>query len=536
MLPAFLFYVMLFFLLFLLPAGLLYLVLLFLEHERQLWRRIAPEIDPIGRWLDRRSGLNTLRARFPRATGVLLHRLTLRDPFGLPATVALGLIGTGVWALLRVLRGLGAGDPLAILDVRLHNAVPLFRTSDMTRVMLFITELGSPVTLALLCCSITLIGLSRNKARLAASFMIAIAASSFLSVVLKAIVRSPRPSDAIILAHEASFPSGHFLTAVVVYGWIAALLLGGRSRDGMRAIAAPLLMILVGLIGLSRLYLGVHWPSDLLGSLAVALIVLTALFFFHYAKPIAWLDTFRLQSGGGLAHAAGHGALILTLIAPMVLYGRTALLPGASPAPTLALESLNRVLPGALSPWSEDLIGGRMEPISMVLVGSASQLNGAFARAGWTRADPPRPVLLLKEGIAALRNEPDPSGPATPAFFMNQPQSYTFEKPDLGTPTIRRRHHARVWRTDACLNPDCRAIWVATASFDVGMELSQPMHLPTHRIDPAIDNERAFVAGELGKVGATRDGMLAVAGPQRNKNAAGDPFWTDGNAVVMIMH
>ncbi|WLI91131.1 LssY C-terminal domain-containing protein [Massilia sp. R2A-15] len=535
MLPAFIFYFVLFCLLFLFPAGLLYLVLLFLEHERQLWRRIAPEVDPLARWLARRGGLDALRMHFPRATRALLHRLTLRDPFGLPATVTLLLIGIGAWALLRVLRGLASGDPLAILDLRLHNAVPLFRTSDITRFMLFITELGSPVTLALLCCGFALLALSRKKARLAASFVLAIGASSLISVVLKALVHSPRPSDAIVTAHEASFPSGHFLTAVVVYGWIAGLLLGGRLRDGMRAVAAPLLMILVGLIGLSRLYLGVHWPSDLLGSLAVALMVLSALFFFYYAKPIAWLDTFQLPEGRGAARVAGYGALVLTLIAPMVLYGRTTLLPGASPAPNKALESLSSALPAALSPWSEDLTGGRMEPVSMVLVGSADQLNEAFAHAGWTRADPPTPVLLLKEGIAALRNDPDPSGPATPAFFMNQPQSYTFEKPDLGAPTIRRRHHARVWRTDACLNPDCRPVWVATASFDVGMELSKPLHLPTHRIDPAIDHERAFVAGELGKVGATRDGMLAIAGPQRNKNAAGDPFWTDGNAVVMRM-
>lgn len=193
------------------------------------------------------------------------------------------------------------------------------------------------------------------------------------------------------------------------------------------------------------------------------------------------------------------------------------------------------MLPVNLSPWSQDLTGGRMEPISIVLVGSVDEVVTAFGRAGWTRADQPTPVRLLKEGIAALRNAPDPSGPATPAFFMNQPQSFTFEKPDTGSPTIRRRHHTRVWRTPDCLNPGCRPITVATASFDVGIELSQPFHLPTHRIDPEIDHERAFVAAELGKVGVAGKGTLVVSGPQRNKNAAGDPFWTDGSAMLLVI-
>lgn len=537
MLPAFLFYGILFVLLFVFPAALLLVFLLFLDHERQLWRRVAPELEPVALWLGRLPGFLALRSRYPRLTGVILHRFTLRDPFGLAATIAGAVICVGLWFFFGVLHDLSAGDPLAILDLRLHNAVPLFRTGRTTRAMLFITGLGHPITLALLCLAIALMALARDKARLAATFVLAIVGCSLLSVGIKAVVNIPRPPDSIVTASEASFPSGHLMTAAVVYGLLAAMVLGSRSRDWARAVTVSLLMILVGLIGISRLYLGVHWPSDLLGSLAVAMILLAVLFFFQYAKPIAWIDTVHPIFGKNLMHAAGWGVLVLTFIAPFVLYSRTALLPGRPPLSAHVLErrDLNTSFPTNFSPWSQDLTGGRMEPISIVLVGSVEDIVTAFSRAGWTRADPPTPVRLLKEGIAALRNAPDPTGPATPAFFMNQPQSFTFEKPDAGTPTIRRRHHARVWRTEDCLNPSCRPIWVATASFDVGMELSHPLHLPTHRIDPVLDNERAFVATELAGVGVTRNAVLAGVGPQRSKNAAGDPFWTDGSAVVLVM-
>ena len=180
-------------------------------------------------------------------------------------------------------------------------------------------------------------------------------------------------------------------------------------------------------------------------------------------------------------------------------------------------------------------MGRRMEPISLVLVGSEDDILRAFTRAGWALADPPTPIRVLKEGIAVMRNLPDPTSPATPAFFMDRPQSFTFEKPDPGLPSLRRRHHTRLWQTPHCLVPDCRRVWVATASFDVGLEISQSLYLPTHRIDPNLDRERALITAELVRIGARHEGSVTVLPPLRGTNAAGYPFWTDGQAVVLVM-
>ena len=74
-----------------------------------------------------------------------------------------------------------------------------------------------------------------------------------------------------------------------------------------------------------------------------------------------------------------------------------------------------------------------------------------------------------------------------------------------------------------------------TASFDVGIELSQGLHLPTHRIDPAIDTERALIVTDLIGVGATRVGSVTISRTLHGMNAAGDPFSTDGHAVVLAL-
>ncbi|GLF95347.1 phosphatase PAP2 family protein [Streptomyces yaizuensis] len=90
---------------------------------------------------------------------------------------------------------------------------------------------------------------------------------TLLQQVLKAAVGRERPSwpDPVDSANLAAFPSGHAMTATVVCGlllWVAVEL--GASRRWLRPAVAVAVVSVVG-VGLTRLYLGVHWPSDVLG-------------------------------------------------------------------------------------------------------------------------------------------------------------------------------------------------------------------------------------------------------------------------------
>jgi membrane-associated phospholipid phosphatase len=534
---AFIFYTLLFLVLLAFPAAMILFTLLFLEHERQLWKRIAPLIGPFGQRLARSPAVVGLGRRYPRAAGFLIHRFNPQDPWGLAATLAGVVMFAGLWFFLGVLQDIVAKDPLVVLDIRLHNAVPLFRSAGMTRVMLAMTELGGPVVLSLLCLGAALLALARGHRRLAATFLLALVGPGLISVSFKALIGNARPVDAIIKVQEASFPSGHMLSGAVIYGLLAALLLGSSARRGVRAIGVTLLILVIVGIGLSRLYLGVHWPSDLLGSLGLALVALAALLFFlHYAQPIRWIDTFELPLASRVLRIAGNGALVMAFVTTAFLASQEKII---TIAPLPAIESLDigtlgTNLPADLPRWSEDIIGGQMEPVSLVLVGPEDDMVRAFRRAGWAKADQPTPVRVFQEGIAALRDLADPTGPATPAFLMDRPQSFTFEKPDARSASIRRRHHTRVWQTRQCLILSCRRVWVATASFDVGMEISRRLYIPTHRIDPALDDERAFLVAQLVEAGAKRQGSVTVSPPMHGTNAAGDPFWTDGQAVVLV--
>lgn len=87
-----------------------------------------------------------------------------------------------------------------------------------------------------------------------------------LSTVLKLAFDRPRPELVAHLAeiHTASFPSGHAMLSAVVYLTLAGLLARIQSRPALRRFVLAVGIGLTGLVGASRVYLGVHWPSDVL--------------------------------------------------------------------------------------------------------------------------------------------------------------------------------------------------------------------------------------------------------------------------------
>jgi undecaprenyl-diphosphatase len=536
MLAAVLFYSILFLAVVVVPASAILVALLLLDHRHQVWRFMTRLSGVMGSRLAALPVLQRARARHPLLATFLGHRFDSRHAWGLPATIAgIGVL-LGLWFFLGLLLDIAMKDPIVVLDVRLHNIVPLFRTPGMTWLMMALTQLGSAPVLGTLCLGIALLAQSWRRPRLAATFLLAALASALASLLLKWLIGHARPIDALIHTDTTSFPSGHLLGATVIYGLLATIVLQSRARRAFRVAATTCLVLVIVGVGISRLYLGVHWPSDVLGSLAIALVLIPAiLFLLQFRAPLGRLDDFRLPFDARAARGAGIVAIFFALGLVAFLVPRTEQVSIDPPRPQRPIDLAAIEAFPDLPRFSENLIGGKMEPISLVFIGSEAGLERAFANAGWSRADPPTPVRVFQEVLAVLAGRPDPSAPATPAFFADWPPTITFERSDASHPDISYRHHTRVWQTPYCLAPDCRPVWVATASFDIGVEISPRVNLPTHRIDPAIDHERALIVKELTSAGARQVGDVVMTPALRGSNAAGDPFWTDGRAAIVAM-
>lgn len=168
------------------------------------------------------------------------------------------------------------------------------RTGTLDQVALEVTALGNTATLAVLILSVsTFLWLSRHRLSVALLF-IALAGGGAVSFLLKDIFDRPRPSvvEWGTEVASASFPSGHAMSAMIVYGSVAYLVGRLEPTRLMRLMTLFFAALLILGIGASRIYLGVHYPSDVVAGFTAGLawtafVVsgITALRYFARRKP-----------------------------------------------------------------------------------------------------------------------------------------------------------------------------------------------------------------------------------------------------------
>ena len=187
--------------------------------------------------------------------------------------VLLLLIGGALFAFFRLASEVSEGDTLAVdrailLGLRLpgNPAVPL-GPSWLPEAMTDLTAFGSPTGLLLVCFAVTLFLLLARRLRTALFLVAATAGGMALGSLLKQLYARPRPNVVphLVDVTSSSFPSGHATDSAIVYLTLAALLARNVQQRGVRAYIIGFAILLTLLIGVSRVYLGVHYPSDVVG-------------------------------------------------------------------------------------------------------------------------------------------------------------------------------------------------------------------------------------------------------------------------------
>lgn len=177
-------------------------------------------------------------------------------------------------------------EPLTITDVRFSNWLHANGSAPLTRAMWIITSLhGSPVV----CVAAVLIGLylwRRRERYWVLALWVSVFGGLLLNIILKLVFHRARPhfDDPLLTLTTYSFPSGHTMNATVLYGALATFVFAKSKRWPLRLIALGLAITLILLVGFSRIYLGAHYLSDVLGAMAEGLawiaLSLTALYYF----------------------------------------------------------------------------------------------------------------------------------------------------------------------------------------------------------------------------------------------------------------
>jgi len=178
------------------------------------------------------------------------------------------------------------GEPLTITDVRFSNWLHTHGSPPLTKAMWIITSLHASVVV---CAFAVIIGLflwRRRQRFWVLAFWLSVFGGLLLNNILKLAFHRARPrfDDAVQMLTTYSFPSGHTMIATVFYGSLAAFVSGNSKSWPLRILAVMIAIASILLVAFSRIYLGAHYLSDVLGAMAEGIawiaLTLTALYYF----------------------------------------------------------------------------------------------------------------------------------------------------------------------------------------------------------------------------------------------------------------
>lgn len=162
-----------------------------------------------------------------------------------------------------------------VIDQSIYNFFYNFSSSQATVIFLIITFLASKEFIILMCLIFILISLIKRKYQTSFLIILNIVISLLLNQTFKAIIRRERPFELMIVNESGySFPSGHSMTALIFYGYFIYLTWESNLKKTSKILITILNIILILLVGISRIYLGVHYPTDVIGAYFLGLFYL----------------------------------------------------------------------------------------------------------------------------------------------------------------------------------------------------------------------------------------------------------------------
>jgi membrane-associated phospholipid phosphatase len=206
-------------------------------------------------------------------------RFARGEYLGLHLTMGFVVSLAGLWLFGGVTEDIIHHDPLTQFDVTLLDWVRAHATPAGYAVFTAISLLGSPVAMTVLALGVGLLLGVRHQWIVLGGWAAAFAGGALLVAVLNLVIRRPRPPLAAAFLHDYSwsFPSGHPMGSLIGYGMLAYLLVVlWIHRRSMQISIVPGVALVIVAIGLSRLYLGLHYFSDVVGGYAAGVLWLSA--------------------------------------------------------------------------------------------------------------------------------------------------------------------------------------------------------------------------------------------------------------------
>lgn len=479
--------------------------------------------------------IQKLGKKYPRVVGLLKRRLDRTKFTGLSLTI-FGIAFLYIsFLFLGAISDFITSDIIVQADARVNALLYAFRNITAVKTFIWVTLLGESPTIIVFALVISILLWLSHKKWQAITLWLTIIGSEGFTFIAKLIFHRPRPINAVFLEDSNSFPSGHATIAVAFYGFLAYLLFKKTKSKLLRALIILVAIITIAAIGFSRLYLGVHYVSDVWTGYLVGLLWLIIGITIAESKLFQTQDNLGKQNLIFKYKKTISSGLIAAALIFYISYGFV-FHPKFLPQPSITQQAtvtstINIFSDFNIPRYTETLTGETQEPISFIISAKDDfAIRTSFEKAGWFVADTIN-FHSIKELLKySISNKEYPAAPMTPSFWNKQVHNLGFEKM-TETKSVRQRHHARFWKTNLKTSQG-EAIYVGTASLDIGIKW-----LITHKISPDIDTERELLFTDLQKIGAIKSfEKTKLINPVLGKNFSGDPFFTDGKAYFIELN
>lgn len=362
------------------------------------------------------------------------------------------------WGFLGIVEDVVTKDPLVRADRAVYYFFQSLRNALADHIFVAITELGDWLVNSFVAGAVLLTLLFRRCYRTSGYWAGTLIGGACLVRLLKWILHLPRP---VALYHGISvfgFPSGHVTMSLILYGFLA-FLMAKHLRKGLRVGLFVGAFLVSFVIAFSRLYLGPHWLSDVLGGFLLAL-AWTAFAGIAYLKGRPEIIPGRLLgivtlivffTAGGW-HVADRHRKDLAFYAPH----RTVEVMGQQAWWEKGWENLPA--------WRIDLEGEREQPLTIQWASDPENLSRYLVSKGWQSP----PALNLKTFLSMLTREtPLQNLPLLPHLHDGR-----FEKILLVRETGNERWVFRLWPTDVQFKEKRTSLWVGTVENQVKLQLA----------------------------------------------------------------
>ncbi len=364
---------------------------------------------------------------------------------GLAIMATILIFAAGLSALL--MGAVVGGTALAGIDLTVLNGLKSLHTPWADHLMLFCSRLADKMVVSVLIIVVTIFLAMQRHWRSLMYWLAAVAFGLLASVALKHGLQIPRPPNQIPGLGPYSFPSGHTLRAMVIYGFLAVII-ARCMRESWRWLPYSLAGMMILLVAISRLYLGVHWLSDVVGSITLGICWVTILGIAYYRHTKAE------------AHWLGLGLISILIIAGASGFQswrmHTHDLAKYMPTPqTIVINATDWKSQywGQLPRVRKDISDRRNHPLDIQYAGELEQFEASFKQKGWGRA----PALGWGNILKFLSpDQPIQELPLLPQVHDGQHEALALIKvqPD------NRRLVLRLWPAFIQIQPGTKPLWL----------------------------------------------------------------------------